>query len=88
LAILGVNGLNWLLARKDVIERSTGWAMVFVAGFILTLGPFSHDWWVNSGLHSGLETLTQEAYFNELDSILLKKASTKDPQGIVYYPAK
>lgn len=35
--------------------------MVFVAGFILTLGLFSHDWWVNSGLHSGLETLTQES---------------------------
>lgn len=66
LAILGVNGLNWLMARKESIERSTGWAMVFVAGFILTLGLFSHDWWVNSGLHSGLETLTQEAYFNEL----------------------
>jgi len=66
LAILGVNGLNWLLARKDVVERTTGWAMVFVAGFILTLGLFTHDWWVNSGLHSGLETLTQESRFNAL----------------------
>lgn len=40
LAILGVNGLNWLMARKDAVERATGWAMVFVAGFILTLGLF------------------------------------------------
>lgn len=64
LAILGVNGLNWLMARKDAVERATGWAMVFVAGFILTLGLFSHTWWVNSGLHSGLETLTQEHTFN------------------------
>ncbi len=66
LAILGVNGLNWLMARKDAVERATGWAMVFVAGFILTLGLFSHKWWVNSGLHSGLETLTQEHRFNVL----------------------
>lgn len=66
LAILGVNGLNWLMARKDAVERTTGWAMVFVAGFILTLGLFSHDWWVNSGLHSGLEAITQESKVNAL----------------------
>lgn len=66
LAILGVNGLNWLMTRKDAVEKTTGWAMVFVAGFILTLGLFSHDWWVNSGIHSGLEVITQEARFNAL----------------------
>ena len=66
LAILGVNGLNYLMARKAALERITGWAMVFVAGFILTLGLFSHDWWVNSGIHSALETLTQESKFNTL----------------------
>lgn len=66
LAILGVNGLNYLMARKATLERVTGWAMVFVAGFILTLGLFSHDWWVNSGIHSALESLTQEAKFNTL----------------------
>lgn len=60
LGIMGVNGLSWLIARKDKVEKITGWAMVFVAGFILTLGLFSHDWWVNSGIHTGLEKLTQE----------------------------
>lgn len=66
LAILGVNGLNWLMARKDAVERATGWAMVFVAGFILTLGLFSHKWWVNSGIHNGLEAITQESALNSL----------------------
>jgi FtsP/CotA-like multicopper oxidase with cupredoxin domain/cytochrome c biogenesis protein CcdA len=61
MAILGVNGLNWLLTRKAAVERVTGWAMVFVAGFILTLGLFSHDWWVNSGIHGALEVITQES---------------------------
>lgn len=78
LAILGVNGLNWLMTRKAYIERLTGWMMVFVAGFILTLGLFSHDWWVNSGLHTGLETLTQETYF----TTLLNKNFSTDVQHV------
>ena len=64
LGVLGVNGLNWLVARKDRIERANGWAMVFVAGFILTLGLFTHDWWTNSGQHNLLEKITQEQAFN------------------------
>ncbi|MBI3421199.1 MAG: hypothetical protein HY006_03985 [Candidatus Sungbacteria bacterium] len=63
LAILGVNGLSWLIARKGKIEKATGWGMVFVAGFILVLGLFSHAWWVYSGQHTLLEELTQEEYF-------------------------
>lgn len=63
LALLGISGLKWLIARKDKIERATGWGMVFVAGFILVLGLFSHDWWVNSGQHTLLEEITQEEYF-------------------------
>lgn len=65
LGILGVNGLSWLMSRKESVERATGWAMVFVAGFILTLGLFTHDWWVNSGIHSGLEKVTNESFFNQ-----------------------
>jgi len=60
LAIIGVNALSWLVARKDKLERATGWLMVFVAGFILTLGLFTHNWWVNSGQHTLLESITQE----------------------------
>jgi len=60
LAILGVNALTWLAAHREKVERATGWMMVFVAGFILTLGLFTHDWWVNSGQHTLLESVTQE----------------------------
>lgn len=63
LAIIGVNALSWLVARKEKIERATGWAMVFVAGFIFVLGLFSHDWWVYSGQHTLLEEITQEERF-------------------------
>lgn len=63
LAILGVNGLSWLVARKDKIEKATGWGMVFIAGFILVLGLFSHGWWVFSGQHTLLEQITGEEYF-------------------------
>ena len=60
LAILGINALTWLSAHREKVERATGWMMVFVAGFILTLGLFTHDWWVNSGQHTLLESVTQE----------------------------
>lgn len=63
LAIMGVNALQWLVARKDKLERATGWMMVFVAGFILVLGLFTHDWWVNSGQHTLFEEITQEERF-------------------------
>ncbi len=63
LGILGVNALAGLVKHKDKIERATGWAMVFVAGFILVLGLFSHDWWVLSGQHTYLESITQEETF-------------------------
>ncbi|MBI2120862.1 MAG: multicopper oxidase domain-containing protein [Parcubacteria group bacterium] len=63
MGIMGVNGLSWLIARKDKVEKATGWAMVFVGAFILVLGLFSHDWWVNSGQHSLLEAVTQEERF-------------------------
>lgn len=63
LGILGVNALSWVVARKEKIERATGWGMVFVAAFILVLGLFTHDWWVNSGQHTLLEGITQEEMF-------------------------
>lgn len=63
LGILGVNGLNWLTAHREKVERGTGWLMVFVAAFILVLGLFTHDWWVNSGQHTLLEQVTQEERF-------------------------
>lgn len=59
-AILGVNALSWLVARKDKVERATGWGMVYVAGFILVLGLFTHGWWVFSGQHTLFEELTGE----------------------------
>ncbi|MBI3627884.1 MAG: hypothetical protein HY220_04065 [Candidatus Sungbacteria bacterium] len=63
LAILGTNALSWLVSRKEKIEKATGWMMVLVAAFILILGLFTHDWWVFSGQHTLLESITQEEGF-------------------------
>ncbi len=63
LGILGINALSWLVARKDKVERATGWSMLFIAGFILVLGLFTHAWWVNSGQHTLFEDITQEERF-------------------------
>ena len=61
-ALLGVNALSWLTKHKDRLERGTGWAMVFVAAFILCLGLFTHAWWVNSGQHTLIEEITGEEF--------------------------
>src|SRR3989344_855295 len=63
LGILGVNGLTWLSSHREKVERTTAWLMIFVAGFILILGLFTHDWLVNSGQHTLLEEITQEERF-------------------------
>lgn len=76
LGILGVNALIWVVARKDRIERATGWGMVFVAAFILVLGLFTHDWWVNSGQHTLLEDITQEEKFL---GVLSERLGTANP---------
>src|SRR3989344_5354196 len=60
LGILGINATKTLVARKESIARATAWGMVFVGAFLFTLGFFSHDWWVYSGMHTLLEEITQE----------------------------
>ena len=65
LGILGVNATKSLVKHKDSIARATAWGMVFVGAFLFTLGFFSHDWWVNSGSHTLLEEITQEARFTD-----------------------
>lgn len=63
LALLGINALSWLTKNQKKIERITGWAMVFVAGFIFTLGLFTHDGWVYSGQHVLFEMITAENFW-------------------------
>lgn len=66
LAILGVNATSFLVAHRGKVEKITGWAMVFVAGFLFTLGAFTHDWYVYSGIHTYLEGLTQEEWITTI----------------------
>jgi len=66
LGILGVNATKALMQHKDKIAHATAWAMVFVGGFLFTLGFFSHDWWINSGTHTLFEEIVQEERFTGL----------------------
>ncbi len=65
-AILGVNATGFLVKHRTKVERSTGWAMVFIAGFLFTLGTFTHDWYVSSGIHTYLESVTQEEFITNI----------------------
>ncbi|TSC78947.1 MAG: Uncharacterized protein G01um101429_623 [Parcubacteria group bacterium Gr01-1014_29] len=78
LGILGINGLKWLSAHREKVERGTGWLMVFVAAFILVLGLFTHDWWVNSGQHTLFEEITQEERFL---GIISERLNTEAPHS-------
>lgn len=61
--IIGINATKSLIKHKDSISRATGWGMIFVGAFLLTLGFFSHGWWINSGQHSVFEEIVQEERF-------------------------
>lgn len=66
LGIIGINATKYLIRHKDVLERSMGWVLIFVGGFILVLGLFTHDGWVYSGQHVIFEILTGEAFWINL----------------------
>lgn len=66
LAILGFNATKFLLTRQESVKWITGWFTVFIGGFLFTLGVFTHDWWVYSGMHTALEFLTQESWITNI----------------------
>ncbi len=51
LATLGWNGLRHVAREKESIEHSSGWIMLFVSAFVLTLGLSTHAW-LSSGTHT------------------------------------
>ncbi len=62
LAVLGLVGLNYtskILINKTKVERGLGWSLTFIGAFILANGVFSHEWYVQSGLHSYWERITE-----------------------------
>ena len=92
LGIIGVNALSSLVKHKEKIERATGWGMVFVAGFILVLGLFGHDWWINSGQHTFFEEVVQEERFTGIIASKLnvinphRHGFIENPVGILSIP--
>jgi len=64
--IIGINATKALVAHKDQLTRISAWFMVFVGGFLLVVGVFSHDWWVFSGQHTLFEEIVQEERFTTM----------------------
>ena len=69
LATLGWNGLRHVVREKESIERASGWIMLTVSAFVLTLGLFTHVW-----LSSGAQTLFIK--FIGISSMPLLRGST------------
>lgn len=53
LAILGVNSISWIVKRRDVIAKATGWGLVFFGALIIVWGLYGHYWFVNTPVHEG-----------------------------------
>lgn len=52
LAILGVNAIGWLMARRERLERAIGWGLVGWAALIIPKGYlFGHAYWEESVFH-------------------------------------
>ncbi len=54
LGILGVNALESLTKRMDVIRKFTAWALVVLGAFIIFNGIFGHLWYEGGVFHEGL----------------------------------
>ncbi len=72
--IIGINAIKFLVSRRETIARATAWGMIFVGGFLFTLGFFGHDWWVYSGQHTLFEEVTQEERYTNIISERLNAA--------------
>lgn len=52
LAILGVNGTGWLLAKRERIHAAIGWGLIGWAALIIPKGYlFGHAFWEESVFH-------------------------------------
>lgn len=57
LAILGVNAAQPLLRKKEIIDKTVGWGLVWIGAIIITLGIFGHYWLLKTGTHTAWNKL-------------------------------
>lgn len=56
LGMLGVNYIDWLTKKIQVITKFTAWALVVLGSFILLNGIFGHLWYEGGIFHEGLNS--------------------------------
>lgn len=61
LAILGVSATSWVTKQKEKVESFIGWALVYIGIFIFMNGAFTHEWYVQSGIHTVWERLLEKS---------------------------
>jgi len=58
LAILGINATGTVKAKRDTIEKITGWMLVILGAFLIIQGlPGGHDWYERTFVHIGWNNL-------------------------------
>lgn len=51
LGIMGINSVKWVISKKVLINKLTGWALVVVGAFIFGFGLFGMHWWEEGPIH-------------------------------------
>lgn len=52
LSTVGINGLEWLLSKKQAFDRGSGWVFIVLTSILITLGSYSHQWLYGSRLYA------------------------------------
>lgn len=51
LGIMGINSVKWVVAKKMLINKVMGWALIVVGAFIFGFGLFGMHWWEEGPIH-------------------------------------
>jgi len=60
LAVLGISATKGLTAKRESIERATGWMLIVIAAFLIINGlPEGHEWYEHTFVHQGWNQLVE-----------------------------
>ncbi len=53
LGILGVNATQAIVKKKELINKISGWSLIFFGAIIIVWGFYGHFWFLNTPIHEG-----------------------------------
>lgn len=86
LGILGINTIESLNRKRVSIERILGWALVVIGAFLIVNGiPGGHEWYEETFIHEGWNTLILNIGGEQLAERLMHEEEPHEIEGIGLY---